>query len=337
MTSDPFGITYEGARKGIGAFGEAFGQIAQSYAERKQKEREMRMKGEQELVFEREKGKIKKDIELETAKTKLGQATEFIKILQAGDTLGGAEKKSGIGITGYDLDPISGDLKVKFGQTPEAETAQAVDVDIKKKVSDTIERLAGLTPILDQFDNLLKTVPVSAGPAGKIEGLKYGVAGALGLDPFAATASSQLDALRPQIVKGLGDVGNFSIPEQKTAQRFVPLQDDPDDTRIVKTIAGLEYVRKKIYGDAKSAGLLDNPVYAAKLGELDKRINTKYKEFKDKKYDINRLNQYLEIGSLSKKDLGVSDKITLMSPSGKSHQWDEGDPEIEEARKQGWK
>ena len=34
---------------------------------------------------------------------------------------------------------------------------------------------------------------------------------------------------------------------------------------------------------------------------------------------------------------GATNQITLTSPSGKTHQWDEGNPEIEEARKHGWK
>src|SRR3990167_3535500 len=56
---DPFGTTYEGARKGYGAFGEALQQTATSYAERKQREREMQMKGGIELGLEKEKAKLK--------------------------------------------------------------------------------------------------------------------------------------------------------------------------------------------------------------------------------------------------------------------------------------
>ena len=211
-------------------------------AERKQQEREMQQKYGMELGLEKEKGKIKKEIELETGKDKLKQATAFIRVLQGGDTLGGAEKKSGIGITGYDLDPISGDLKVKFGQTPETEVQQQAQTAKAKEREIAISKAERLQVVGESAKKQwLKTSPYGGAITrtglvpvlGQWDILKKGI-GATSAQRQDQVYSDFVQGIRAQLARGMGDVGNLSEYEQRAVIRLIPNLYDSYETGMLK-------------------------------------------------------------------------------------------------------
>jgi ribosomal protein L12E/L44/L45/RPP1/RPP2 len=181
---------------------------------------------------------------------------------------------------------------------PEEKAKLQVDTAIRKDALTRAGKLGELLPILDQFDSMLSSIPVSTGMKGKVEGVVKVFEGRSGRDPFAATNLSQIDALAPQIARGFGDVGNLSRTEQKTAKDFIPQVMDAADTRTMKALGGLMYLRVKSTNSFKKAGILDDKATKEYMAGIDERIGKKLKQAQEMGIDQTRMAAFMKASGI---------------------------------------
>lgn len=177
-------------------------------------------------------------------------------------------------------------------ESPTAKGARMVDTQVKKDVMGRLAKLQELLPVLDQFDTALKSTPVGTGFQGKMAGIGTKIKGMSGVDPMSATIQANANSMLPQIARGFGDVGNLSEQEQRRAGQFVPQLTDPDDTRAVKALSGYLFIKNKITGSVKRAGLDKDPAYATSLSELNKRISNKFMEAINLGVSVDKLEKF---------------------------------------------
>ena len=190
--------------------------------------------------------------------------------------------------------------------------------DVAKNAMERVQKLQELIPVLDQFEGYMEAIPVSTGVGGRMEGLGKIITSPLQTDPFVATALTQIDALRPQIARGFGDVGNLSKPEQETAKQFIKQTADSADTRALKGLGGLTFIRRKIQNAVLKAGLQDDTNYLNTLNELDKRISDQFAKALKLGVDGERLSKFLNGAQLTTSEIPMTPKIasTILELNG---------------------
>ena len=181
---------------------------------------------------------------------------------------------SGMALKSMTVDPIAQKISQTYGQSPEAEADMQVKTATRKDALGRMGKLQELLPLLDNFESQLDAIPVGSGVSGKFQGLSAVAQGAINKDPFAAATMSQLEALRPQIARAFGDVGNLSQTEQEAARKFMPELSDSQDTRKVKIVSGLLFLKRKLEQGARNAGVSDDPEYQQKFGLLNQRLRS---------------------------------------------------------------
>lgn len=215
--------------------------------------------------------------------------------------------QGGMGVTGATLGKDGVSLTV--GQLPEAKSKQEIKTQVAKDAMGRVQKLQELIPVLDQFDSYLSAVPVGVGLEGRMQGLGLAMSAPIQTNPFVATAMTQLDALRPQIARGFGDVGNLSQSEQQTAKKFIPQTSDNADTRILKGLGGLTFIRRKLTNASEKAGLNEDTDYQKVMGELDKRISNQFSRALELGVDGKKMSDFLGVGKLGMGDIPMTKEI----------------------------
>lgn len=106
-----------------------------------------------------------------------------------------------------------------------------------KAVMDAKQRaikLGELGKTIDSFAYQLKEIPAGKGAIGRLTGLASNISAAAQTDPKVAGYYAFSKGMRPQLARGLGDVGNLSEVEQKAAEHLLPLPSDNEETRVQK-------------------------------------------------------------------------------------------------------
>ena len=304
---DPFSTTYEGARQGVGAFGQALQQTAQSFAERKQKEREMQMKHEQDLGLEEEKAKLKqlypdpltalimnqmglgsastgglpktaKEAQEKAASEMGGKSDEYIP-KPIYETIKGIKR-----ISGYEAeqDPNALKLKLEAQKNLQAYTSSAHDVLF------ALEKVEEKAKKLPEFKTGL--------PGQLLAGLQVGV-GEVSASPaftdYESALNSELIPLARKLQEEKGPITEWDVSrvEKGLGRKTLPF----DQKQNI-----LNESKKKVYS------ALRNKMDAAGLPEKD--FAAKYKTLWEKSRGLGR---YVKIG----KDEDTGERVGLL-PDG---------------------
>jgi len=225
---------------------------------------------------------------------------------------GGMGIGQGVGITGGTIDLKTGETKLSMGLTPGAKSKQEVKTQVAKDAMGRVQKLQELIPVLDQFQGYMKAIPTGTGIEGRFQGLSMAASSPLQTNPFVATAMTQLDALRPQIARGFGDVGNLSKPEQENAKKFIPQVADNAETRSLKGLGGLTFIRNKITNAMDKSGLADDPDYLGVLNELDKRISSQFADALKLGIDGKQLSTFLGGANVKSSDIPMTKEIATI-------------------------
>lgn len=119
---------------------------------------------------------------------------------------------------------------------------------ITKDQNTRATKLKELNTVIDFFDKKISELPVGSGMQGKLEGMKSDIKGKLGLDAKAAAYNADLQGMRSQIARGLGEVGNLSETEQAAAIKLLPVLSDNNETRQQKLTNFRDYIKTKLGG-----------------------------------------------------------------------------------------
>lgn len=238
---------------------------------------------------------------------------EAIANFLKGGSVGGA---NGMGVTGATLGKDG--VSLTIGQTPGAKSNQEVKTQIAKDAMGRVQKLQELIPVLDQFEGYMDAIPVTTGVEGRVQGLGKLASSPFQNDPFVATALTQINALRPQIARGFGDVGNLSQSEQQTAKQFVKQVSDSADTRALKGLGGLTFIKNKVSNAVSKAGMENDESYTNVLGELDKRISNQFSKAINLGVDGKRLVKFLNGSGLEPSQIPMTEEIAgaILKQSG---------------------
>lgn len=160
-------------------------------------------------------------------------------------------------ITGGTIRTGSGTVNIGVEQPEEKiirqQTIQKNALDIKnaaknaksqaeKDAENRQMKMKELGKTIDSFAYQMAQIPSERGLPGRITGLGGEISGRLQIDPKIAAYQSFAKGLRPQLARGLGDVGNLSEVEQKAAENLLPSISDNTETRILKFKNFLDYL-----------------------------------------------------------------------------------------------
>lgn len=109
-------------------------------------------------------------------------------------------------------------------------------------------KLAGLNDAINFFDKKINEIPVGTGAKGRLEGLGLEAQALTQMGPQGAKAAAykaDIEGMRSQIARGLGEVGNLAENEQKYAMRLLPRLTDNAETRAQKISNFKEYVASR--------------------------------------------------------------------------------------------
>lgn len=159
-------------------------------------------------------------------------------------------KDSGIGLTGADINPMTGSVSLNYGQTPEAKAKLEEKQKQEKEMQTATQDWKGGKAFLNRIKDIwLETKPpktgvLGIGGSGVLPQPLYGAQQALG-SYFQFTQnqkkdrlySSYVGALKSRLAKGgiIGkDVGNLSVQEQQWVMNAVPAHFDYEDVGLKK-------------------------------------------------------------------------------------------------------
>jgi len=199
---------------------------------------------------------------------------------------GGLEQIGAIPKTGQVISPTT-------LQTPQEKQNQEVTTAVKKDAMTRLNKLKELIPVIDHFDNVMSSIETGIGLSGRFKGIGKGALAWTQIDPFVSTAFSEIKGLRPQIVRGLGDVGNLSETEQKAGEQLVPNPDDSTDTKLLKALGFYIFTKNKINNVVRNAGLEQESSFQDSLNYLNNQIKQKYNQLLQLGIDEKRIKQFL--------------------------------------------
>jgi len=168
----------------------------------------------------------------------------------------------------------------------------------KKKIAvNAVDKASSLMRMINQFDTKLETLPVGKGIKGGFAGFWEETRARIPIlkqaYPKATTTIDSLQAQRPQIARGMGDVGNMTEREQASATKFVPHVSDADDTRLFKSLGGYALTRAKIIDAVELAGMTQDPQYKSRLAEIDREIEKRIKKLENMGYERNEVINFI--------------------------------------------
>lgn len=137
-------------------------------------------------------------------------------------------QKEALELTGKQLDITGKKLAIQ---------KQQKDILEDKPIQDAKQRaikLGELGKTIDSFAYQLNEIPAGKGAIGRLTGLASNISAAAQTDPKVAGYYAFSKGMRPQLARGLGDVGNLSEVEQKAAEHLLPLPSDNEETRVQK-------------------------------------------------------------------------------------------------------
>jgi len=149
---------------------------------------------------------------------------------------------NGIGFTGGNINPMTGDMSITFGQTPESKINEQSMVAAAKERETAIGKANRLQKVGESVQReWLKTSPYK----GLIT--KTGLVPVLGMWDIVKKGAGATDAqqrdqayasfvkgIRAQLARGMGDVGNLSETEQQAVSELVPTLFDSYESGIKK-------------------------------------------------------------------------------------------------------
>ena len=100
--------------------------------------------------------------------------------MNLGGMQGGNGSINALGLTGMTLDPMTGDVKLAVGQTPESKIAEKTE---EKKQGNIVDVETGSQAVINSYKNLVsswKAMRNTAGGAGRVAGIGNMVSGLLG-------------------------------------------------------------------------------------------------------------------------------------------------------------
>lgn len=123
-------------------------------------------------------------------------------------------------------------------ETPYQKAQRQVMTAQLKDLSLAAKKINGLTPLIDQVETKIQDFgKISPGIRGKAEGAIGWVRGVLqtkGEGSKINAYKAYKQGVRAQLVKAMGDVGNFSESEQKAAINLIPNYGDSNETKTNK-------------------------------------------------------------------------------------------------------
>lgn len=140
-----------------------------------------------------------------------------------------------------------------FGRPMVSKSASVVakeEADAKAMADEAVRqtKLSGLNDAINFFDKKIGEIPVGSGLPGRLQGLGLEAQAATQMGKYGASAAAykaDLEGMRSQIARGLGEVGNLAENEQKYAVRLLPNLTDNAETRIKKMQNFREYVESR--------------------------------------------------------------------------------------------
>lgn len=134
--------------------------------------------------------------------------------------------------------------------TPQEKANIQVDTAAKTDLAVRDKKLAGLMQAVDFFDKKISELPIGSGMQGRVEGIGQQLSGWLQTNPKAAAYMANIQGMRSQIARGLGEVGNLSVYEQKYAVNLLPKLTDNAETRAAKLQNFRDYINQRLGGNA---------------------------------------------------------------------------------------
>lgn len=157
-------------------------------------------------------------------------------------TSGLGTNQGNIGLTGYTVNPATGNINLTYGQTPEAKAQEEARTAALKESMTNLGKAERLETIGKTVkDQWLATSPYKGlvtktglVPAlGAWDVLKKGV-GATDAQRRDQAYSSFVQGIRAQLARGMGDVGNLSEYEQRAVIQLIPNLMDSYESGILK-------------------------------------------------------------------------------------------------------
>lgn len=136
--------------------------------------------------------------------------------------------------------------------TADEKTEQAAKETMLKDKTTRANKLNELNKVVDYFENKINAIPSGSGLQGRLRGMGLAVEGALQTNPDVAAYQANVEGLRSQIARGLGEVGNLSEGEQKYASKLLPSITDNAETRAKKLSNFRDYIKTKLGNSEKS-------------------------------------------------------------------------------------
>lgn len=146
-------------------------------------------------------------------------------------------------ITGASIKTDSGMVNLGV-ETPSDNTLKEQQIQLnKQKLAESKgNKLKQLSDNINDLFYELDKIPGGTGVTGRITGLGSKVGGFTQADPKTASYGRFLTAIRPQLSRGLGDVGNFNLQEQIAAMELPGNPGDNIETRVAMADKFLNYM-----------------------------------------------------------------------------------------------
>lgn len=135
----------------------------------------------------------------------------------------------------------------------------------KQEQNIRLNKLNEMNKVIDFFENKINEIPVGSGLGGRLQGAMIGLEGKAGLNPKATAYQANLEGLRSQIARGLGEVGNLAENEQKYAMSLLPNITDNMEVRQQKIQNFRDYIKVKLDGNITNQNISKN-------GNINKNI-----------------------------------------------------------------
>lgn len=197
-------------------------------------------------------------LNLEREKSKLAQEN-MSKFFGGGQ----GESVGGWVPTEMSIDTGMGNLKITNPKEQEREIERKIKENVQRDVQTRSAKLGELNKVIDFFESKIQEIPSGKGIGGRVKGIGLGIEGLLQTNPNVAAYMADVEGMRSQIARGLGEVGNLSEQEQRAAMKLLPGVSDNTETRLKKISNFRDYIKKKSGVNAPKSSTVD---YKSKYG-----------------------------------------------------------------------
>lgn len=159
----------------------------------------------------------------------------------------------------YGVSPSTNSIS-RIGSVPSGAKVVNIPLSPEQKAKEVMikdatvrgNKLNELNKVIDFFESKINEIPSGKGIGGRIKGVGLTMEGMLQTNPDVAAYQANLEGLRSQIARGLGEVGNLAETEQKYAAKLLPSVSDNTETRAKKMANFRKYIETKL-GDKSSS------------------------------------------------------------------------------------